>query len=148
VHAVIAHSFGVACLSASLNAGFQCPAAIALSSPPGFQSLIDGYARFLRMPAMVKNRLAARIFSRIGGAFRENVVPTCTPAQLPRHCLVVHDTDDKTVPWEVGEELARCWPNAEFLLTEGLGHRRLLLSGKLARHISAYLDKIPRSEPD
>lgn len=147
VHAVIAHSFGVACLSASIVEGFQCKAVIALSSPGGYQSLIEGYARYLQMPDTVKERFKTAIMSRIGGAFWEDLSPADAIGQLPQHCLVVHDADDKTVDWRVGEALARRWPNAEFLLTEGLGHRRLLLSGKLARHITSYLDNIPLAAP-
>lgn len=148
VHAVIAHSFGVACLSASIIEGFQCMAAIAISSPGGYQSLVEGYARYLHMPDTVKERLKATIMSRIGGAFWEDFSPAETTGRLPRHCLVVHDADDSTVHWRVGEALARRWPNAEFFLSKGLGHRRLLLSGKLARHITNYLDNIPLADPD
>jgi pimeloyl-ACP methyl ester carboxylesterase len=148
VHAVIAHSFGVACLSASIIGGFQCTAAIAISSPGGYRSLIEGYARYLQMPGAVREHLKAKIMVCIGDVFWEDFSPTGASGQLPRHCLVVHDANDKTVDWRVGEALARNWPNAEFFLTESLGHRRLLLSGKLARHITRHLDNIPPVEPD
>jgi pimeloyl-ACP methyl ester carboxylesterase len=147
VHAVIAHSFGVACLSASIIKGFQCTAVIAVSSPGGYQSLIEGYARYLQMPDAVKERLKATIMSRSEGVFWEDFSPAGATGHLPRHCLVVHDADDKTVHWQVGEALARRWPNAEFFLSKGLGHRRLLLSGKLARHVTSYLDNIPPADP-
>lgn len=140
VHAVIAHSFGVACLSASISEGFGCRVVIAISSPGGYQSLIDGFARYLQIPVAVKAHLKATIRRRIGDNFWEDLVPACAPGQLPSHCLIVHDRNDMTVPWQSGEALARHWPNAEFFLTEGLGHSRLLLSGKLTRHICNYLD--------
>lgn len=143
VHAAIAHSFGVACLSASIVDGFTCSAVIALSSPGGYQSLLDGYSEYLRIPDAIKERLKAILVKRIGMEFWEDFSPSVASGQLPKHCLVVHDADDKTVDWQVGESLAKCWPNADFFLTEGLGHRRLLLSGKLARHLIHYLDDIP-----
>ena len=40
--------------------------------------------------------------------------------------LVVHDKDDREVPWEEGESIAQNWPGAEFFSTETLGHRRIL----------------------
>jgi hypothetical protein len=147
VHAAIAHSFGVACLSASIIEGFQCTAVIALSSPGGYQSLIEGYARYLHMPGAVTEQLKTTIMSRIDGAFWEDFSPAGATGKLPRHCLVVHDADDRTVHWRVGETLARRWPNAEFFLSKGLGHRRLLLSNKLARHVTSYLDNIPPATP-
>ncbi len=143
VHAAIAHSFGVACLSASIVEGFTCSAVVAISSPGGYQNLLDGYSDHLRIPDEVKQRLKAILVNHIGMNFWEDFSPNVTSGQLPDHCLVVHDADDKTVDWHIGESLAKCWPNADFFLTEGLGHRRLLLSGKLARHITHYLDNIP-----
>lgn len=148
VHAVIAHSFGVACLSASIVEGFQCTAAIAISSPGGYQSLLEGYTQYLRMPAPVKDHLEVIIVDRIGKTFWEDFSPVTATSELPEHCLIVHDTADKTVHWKIGEALAQRWPNAELFLTKGLGHRRLLLSGKLARHVSSYLDSIPLTEPN
>ncbi|MBX7192537.1 MAG: alpha/beta fold hydrolase [Sandaracinaceae bacterium] len=40
--------------------------------------------------------------------------------------LVVHDRDDKDVPLERGVAIAHAWPGAELVVTEGLGHRRVL----------------------
>lgn len=148
VHAVIAHSFGVACLSASISEGFKCRVVIAISSPAGYQSLIDGFARYLQMPDTVKEYLKATIQLRIGDNFWGDFAPSCAPGQLPGHCLIVHDRHDMTVPWQAGEALARQWPHAEFFLTEGLGHSRILLSGKLARHICTYLDTAGFIDPN
>jgi pimeloyl-ACP methyl ester carboxylesterase len=40
--------------------------------------------------------------------------------------LVVHDRDDKEVPYSVGRSIASQWPSAEMIITEGLGHKRIL----------------------
>jgi pimeloyl-ACP methyl ester carboxylesterase len=40
--------------------------------------------------------------------------------------LVIHDRDDKEVPFDVGRHIAESWPNAELVATEGLGHQRIL----------------------
>jgi hypothetical protein len=39
---------------------------------------------------------------------------------------VIHDLDDREVPWEEGESYARHWPSARLLSTEGLGHSRIV----------------------
>jgi pimeloyl-ACP methyl ester carboxylesterase len=41
-------------------------------------------------------------------------------------CLIVHDLDDRDVPWAEGECYARHWPGARLYTTQGLGHRRVL----------------------
>jgi pimeloyl-ACP methyl ester carboxylesterase len=40
--------------------------------------------------------------------------------------LVVHDRDDKEVPYRVGAAVAEAWPESELLTTTGLGHQRIL----------------------
>ncbi|MBW2686468.1 MAG: alpha/beta hydrolase, partial [Deltaproteobacteria bacterium] len=40
--------------------------------------------------------------------------------------LVIHDRDDKEVPVDAGQSIAGAWPNAELIITEGLGHQRIL----------------------
>jgi pimeloyl-ACP methyl ester carboxylesterase len=37
--------------------------------------------------------------------------------------LVIHSADDDAVEWENGKAIAEAWPNAEFVLCDGLGHR-------------------------
>ena len=40
--------------------------------------------------------------------------------------LLIHDRDDRETPYEEGAAVARAWPGAELVSTEGLGHRRIL----------------------
>jgi pimeloyl-ACP methyl ester carboxylesterase len=40
--------------------------------------------------------------------------------------LVIHDREDREIPVRHGDRLAASWPNAKLLLTDGLGHRRIL----------------------
>ena len=39
---------------------------------------------------------------------------------------MVHDRGDAEIPWQHGAAIARAWRGAEMLITEGLGHRRIL----------------------
>ena len=44
---------------------------------------------------------------------------------IARPALVVHDLEDREVPWAEGERYARYWPQARLLTTTGLGHHRV-----------------------
>jgi pimeloyl-ACP methyl ester carboxylesterase len=44
---------------------------------------------------------------------------------IARPALVVHDLEDREVPWAEGERYARYWPQARLLSTSGLGHHRI-----------------------
>jgi hypothetical protein len=39
--------------------------------------------------------------------------------------LIVHDVEDREVPWSEGERYARFWPESRLLSTRGLGHNRV-----------------------
>jgi len=40
--------------------------------------------------------------------------------------LIIHDEDDIEISWHSSEEIAQAWPNAKFIKTKGLGHRRII----------------------
>jgi pimeloyl-ACP methyl ester carboxylesterase len=56
----------------------------------------------------------------------EDMRATALAPSMKTPLLVVHDRDDKEVPVRVGQGIAEAWPNAELVLTEGLGHQRIL----------------------
>jgi pimeloyl-ACP methyl ester carboxylesterase len=58
-------------------------------------------------------------------------------AGLP--ALIIHDRDDRDVPWQEGEAVARAWPHARFLRTEGLGHRRILRDPEVIDRVLRFL---------
>jgi pimeloyl-ACP methyl ester carboxylesterase len=47
-------------------------------------------------------------------------------ARLKMPILLVHDCDDREIPFEHGMKISRALPQAQFLATTGLGHRRVL----------------------
>ena len=46
-------------------------------------------------------------------------------AVIARPALIVHDVEDREVPWSEGERYARYWPDSRLLSTQGLGHNRI-----------------------
>jgi len=45
--------------------------------------------------------------------------------RIARPALIVHDVEDREVPWAEGERYARFWPESRLLSTRGLGHNRV-----------------------
>jgi pimeloyl-ACP methyl ester carboxylesterase len=54
-------------------------------------------------------------------------------------CLIVHDLDDREVPWGDGELYARHWHNARLLTTQGLGHHRVLDAPEVIEAVLAFV---------
>jgi pimeloyl-ACP methyl ester carboxylesterase len=53
--------------------------------------------------------------------------------------LVIHDRDDRLMPWTHGATVARLWPGARLLSTDGLGHRRILADEAVTRRAADFI---------
>ena len=126
VKAVIAHSLGAAAAALALAQGKAAFATAVLISPPAD---IVGYSRrFARwhwMPEPVRRAMQAAIEERYGVAWESLDVPRLA-ARLRTRALIIHDRDDRTVPWTQGAQIASHWPGARLLSTDALGHGRIL----------------------
>ena len=60
-------------------------------------------------------------------------------AGLSTAALIVHDRNDKEVPVQDGLALAATWPGARTLITQGYGHRRIMVAPEVVSAIVAYL---------
>jgi hypothetical protein len=53
--------------------------------------------------------------------------------------LVVHDRDDREVPWHDGAAIAAAWPGAALFTTEGIGHRKVLRDSRVVARVVDFL---------
>ena len=54
--------------------------------------------------------------------------------------LVVHDREDRFVPFAEGQALVAAWPGSELLEATGLGHHRLLRDAGIVDRVAASFD--------
>ena len=73
----------------------------------------------------VRERMSRRIENRAGYSWAVFDAIALAPA-MAAPLLVIHDRGDAEIPWQHGVAIARAWRRAEVLMTEGLGHRRIL----------------------
>ncbi len=69
--------------------------------------------------------------------------PLALAPSLHTALLIVHDRSDREVPLADGEELARAWPEAQLIVTEGLGHRRVLSSPDTVEMVADFIGDAP-----
>ncbi len=122
---VIGHSLGGAAAALALHRGLQAERAI-LIAPAA--DPVDAGLRFARVVGMAEylcQRMFAQFASRLGISFEQQQAQHVVP-DIDRPALIVHDLEDRDVPWSEGERYARYWPGSRLLTTRGLGHRRIL----------------------
>lgn len=139
-YGVIAHSFGAAATAVLLAREPQLtPQKLALLSPMGgLDQHVEIFSSIARLSPQRKERLKARIADYVGLPLEG-----CSTAEAARALgtpgLVIHDRDDRLIPFEVGTAVAHNWRGAHFVATDRLGHRRGLGNGRVAGVILDFL---------
>ena len=123
------------------------PEAIALVAPPAsFGGYVEHFVRLAGLSAAARGVFRHRLEVRVGAPLRTFDLP-CLAADLPAGGLVVHDRDDREVPWADGASVAAAWPDAELVTTHGLGHRRILRDPAVVAQVTAFLAERVAGQP-
>jgi pimeloyl-ACP methyl ester carboxylesterase len=125
VYAIVAHSLGGAATTFALAYGLQVERAVFISPPADPREFLRIFGAALGITNDVRERVRERVERRLGVPMEEMLAHEIAP-RMEVPLLVIHDRDDKEVPLAVGRGLARQWPGAELIITEGLGHQRIL----------------------
>ncbi len=138
VRAVVGHSMGGASTAVAVGNGLRLDAAVFIGTPRNPAAFFREFAGALAMRPSLAEAVRARIEGRLGMRLEEFDITRLAPT-TPLPLLVVHDAQDKEVPWENGETIARQWPGARLLTTQGLGHKRVLHAAEVAEAVGAFL---------
>ena len=73
------------------------------------------------------------------GVLWENLEVARLAPRLRADALVIHDRDDRMVPWTQGAHVAHLWPGARLMSTDGLGHGRILADDGVTRAAAEFI---------
>lgn len=142
-HAAITHSFGCACLLVAVSRGLELRRAVCIGPPNRLEWLAERFADALTLPPSVRKAMLAQLEARYGADIWEQVGADTLAAKLPFPGLIIHDRQDAQVPWQLAAEIAAAWPQGELVLTEGLGHNRILYHRDTIRRVVAFVSAQP-----
>jgi pimeloyl-ACP methyl ester carboxylesterase len=86
----------------------------------------------------VRKAMQNAIEERYGVRWEELEVGSVA-SRLAAKALVIHDRDDRMMPWTHGAKVAEAWPGGELMLTEGLGHGRILRDERVSRAAAEFI---------
>lgn len=140
--AAVAHSMGAAGTALALRQGLPLDAAVFLGPPRGPAAFFRLFCDALDLGAKTRQATRLRIERRLGVAMADlDLARAAADMAIP--LLVFHDRGDAEVPWADGASIARAWPGAQLLTTDGLGHRRILrepaVTGRAAQFVAERL---------
>ena len=157
--AIVGHSVGATAAVRALWEGLDAGAVVLIGPAADLVTPSLRFSETFGFSRAVRERMHRRIEARVGRAWSMFDAVELAPA-LIAPLLVVHDRGDAEIPWQHGAAIARAWRGAELLMTEGLGHRRILkdpdvvaasvafIAARAAeRGIAAAADADPQARP-
>jgi pimeloyl-ACP methyl ester carboxylesterase len=123
--AVIGHSMGGAAAAIALRDGLAADRAVLIAPPADLADAADRFAAFIGLAPHLHDRLHEALEARASVRF-EDLEAHRNVRDIDRPALIIHDLNDREVPWAEGERYARYWPRSRMLSTANLGHNRIL----------------------
>jgi pimeloyl-ACP methyl ester carboxylesterase len=122
--AVIGHSLGGAATALALARGMQAERAVLIAPAADPLAAVERFSRLVWLAGYLGRRMFALFEQAMRVEAIELQAHTNAPA-IGRPALIVHDVEDREVPWSEGERYARFWRDSRLLSTRGLGHNRI-----------------------
>ena len=140
VHAVIGHSMGSAAALLAFAHGLQVRRSVHLAGPSSLTPMVKGLARAQGLGPADAAAFAGWV-ERFIGTRIAHVDLERLQHGLIHPGLVMHDPDDRTVPFAASQALHAAWPGSQLEPVAGLGHRRLLSDAPVIARCVAFISE-------
>lgn len=138
---IIAHSFGTLITSYALvNRNFPPPSRLVYFG--AFNQLMDSLPRFQiisGLPDEIIDGFRVMLYEHFGQGVLEAIVHENLAPQIDIPALMFHDVADNVTPVEDSRAIAQVWKSAQYIETEGLGHRGALQSKEIHEQVIKFL---------
>ena len=139
--AIIAHSFGTLITSYALvKRNFPPPARLVYFG--AFNRLLEALPRFqviAGLPDAVIDGLREMIYKNFGRGVLDDIINETLTPQINIPALMFHDKSDNVTPVEDSRAIARAWQRAQYVETDGLGHRGALQTKEIHEQVVKFL---------
>jgi pimeloyl-ACP methyl ester carboxylesterase len=140
-HAVLAHSFGTLITSYALvERNFPPPARLVYFG--AFNRLMDSLPRFQALAGLsdeIMEGFRLMLHENFGQGVLEAITNESLTPRINIPALMFHDVGDNVTPIEDSHAIALAWKQAQFIETEGLGHRGALQSKRIHEQVVEFL---------
>jgi pimeloyl-ACP methyl ester carboxylesterase len=136
----IGHSLGGMSLLTSLRRGLLVKKAVIIGSGDIIQDIIDAFIARLSLKPNIGLRLKEH-FEKQNKEEMESYSSHVAAQFVSIPTLIVHDQDDDEVSVKAAYSIHKHLLNSELLITEGLGHRKILGDEKVLQRIKQFLEK-------
>jgi predicted alpha/beta hydrolase family esterase len=140
VEAIIAHSFGCAATTLAIHDGLHVERVVFVAPPVDPGTYTRRFGEFFGLDDRIVEGMKARIERRFHRKWTDFSVAKMA-ANMTAPLLVIHDRDDDEIHLHEAEKIVGCWPASELVVTEGLGHRRILRDESVTRTAADFVTR-------
>jgi pimeloyl-ACP methyl ester carboxylesterase len=139
-HGVIGHSMGSAASLLAFAHGVAVTRSVHLAGPSSLTPMVKGLARAHGLGPADAAAFAGWVEGFIGTRIALVDLDRLQHG-LVHPGLILHDPEDRTVPFAASEALHDAWPASQLERTAGLGHRRLLADAAVIARCVAFISQ-------
>ena len=142
VEAVVTHSFGglvLAYASRRLMPNVAIPKAIMLGVPLNFDDMLLKIERIMNFSDKVLPNVNQMIFDIAGEYPIDMNIPLAANKTQIEELMILHDKNDPISSFEYAEEIHEAWTNSKLVVTEGLGHYRILKNQQVVDKVVGFI---------
>ena len=136
----IGHSLGGMSVLNAIKQNLQVKKAVIIGSGDIIQDIIDDFICKLQLRPEYGIKLRNHFEAKFGGKMDDySAYKAAEKTEIP--VLVIHDKDDDDVSVKAAYHIQKHLKQSEIMITEGLGHRKILGDEAVIQKITAFLSK-------
>jgi alpha-beta hydrolase superfamily lysophospholipase len=139
--AFIAHSFGGLALALylSVNKHDENNKIVFIAPATETTTAISLFCKFLKIDASVRHSMEQHIFEKSGMQTHQFSISRVATS-IKADTLWIHDEEDEITPWSNAKVVEQMQlPNYKFMLTKGLGHRKIYRDNQVKKSVFEFL---------
>lgn len=125
--AVVSHSFGAACSGHAIKSGITPDHFISIGAPTSMEFILDSFCTTIGASEKIKQTLINRVEEILESPYKSESLSSIAN-QFKAQGMIIHDLNDRLVPYQQAEDFAAVWKDADLVTTEKLGHNRMLIN--------------------
>jgi pimeloyl-ACP methyl ester carboxylesterase len=134
----IGHSLGGMAVLNATKSGLEVQKIAVIGSGDVVQDILDNFISRLELNPIISLKLRAHFENKYNESM-DNYSAFKAAKELDIPILVVHDNHDHEVPVQAGVHIHQHCKNGDLMLTDGLGHRKILGDSQVIKKIIEFI---------
>lgn len=142
VYGIVTHSFGGASTVfslANIDNSISIEKLVLIGVPASMENLSNDFMSMIKAPTSVAKRFERILEGKVGMSLANAHLSHAFEKINVGETLVIHDRHDQVVPYSEATIVANTWKDTSLLVTENLGHFRLLKNPELIGKVTDFV---------